>query len=137
MSNILETLPARRTRRVTTRAYAGQLSGSYVQAAANAGEFLDPTSASDPNNLAEPIGGILDVTAAQSGLFDYRVTKAPAGYTAKITFPNTANITGWSHFLILKIYSAPGVELAAGAYPAAILADGAFEFEISGPNGTF
>jgi len=41
----------------------------------------------------------------------------PAGYTAQIV-PGADGLHP-----ILKIFSAPGTELAAGAYPAAILAD--------------
>jgi hypothetical protein len=56
------------------------------------------------------------------------VASAPAGYTAML-IPG-ATLNAWK----LKVYSAPGTELAAAAYPAAILA-GVFLFFIEGPKG--
>jgi hypothetical protein len=134
MANTLKAKPAKRTRRVTTRPYIGTLTGNYVQASGAAGELLDPTSAADPNFLAEPIAGFLDLAALNASMYEIVVIRGPAGYAAKILLSTAA--TGWNNALLLKIYSAPGVELAAAAYPAAILAD-TFEFEITGPNGTF
>jgi hypothetical protein len=120
---------------MTTRAYKGTLTGSYVQSNGTVGEILDPTSATDPNYYNEPIGGIFNLADHTAGLYESKVTKGPAGYTAELKL-NTAP-TSWANAYALKIYSAVGVELAAAAYPAAILANPTFEFEIVGPNGSF
>lgn len=130
MANILIQKLSRRTRRVTTRVYLGTLTGNYV----TGGEPLDPTAATDPNSYNEPIAGIYDAGAIAAHVFESKVVRFPGGYMGEIV-PGSAP-TGWNNAFRLKLYSAPGTELAAAAYPAAILADN-FEFEISGPNGTF
>jgi hypothetical protein len=56
------------------------------------------------------------------------VTNFPAGYTANL-IPGS-NLTNWK----LQIYTSGGAELAAAAYPAAIIAT-PFVFEIEGPKG--
>lgn len=133
MPNTLIVKPSRRTRRVTTRIFRGVLTGNYVQNAGAAGETLNLTTATDPNHLGDTVGGKLDVAAVTARLFEAKVVRAPAGYGAEINLSTGA--TSWANAFILKLYSAPGVELAAAAYPAAILAD-SFEVEISGPNGS-
>ena len=72
--------------------------------------------------------------AVNAKLYEFKVVRAPAGFDAQINISTGA--TGWNNALILKLFSAPGVELAAGAYPAPILAD-SFDVELSGPNGSF
>lgn len=133
MPNTLILKPSRRTRRVTTRCFSGALTGAYVLNAGAAGEVLNLTTATDPNHLAEPIAGLLDLGAINAKLYEFKVVRPPAGYGAEINVSTGA--TSWANALILKLYSAPGVELAAAAYPAAVLAD-RFDIEISGPNGT-
>jgi hypothetical protein len=56
------------------------------------------------------------------------VSSAPAGYAA-VLIPGTT-LNNWK----LKIYSVAGTELAAAAYPAAILA-GVFILFLEGPKG--
>jgi hypothetical protein len=133
MANTLQQKPSRRTRRVTTKVFKGTLTGSYVQATGTAGEVLNVTTATDPNFYAEPVAGLFDNAAHVAGLFEAKLVRPPAGYTGELVKKTTP--AGWQDAYILKLYSAPGTELAAAAYPAAILAD-TFEFEITGPNGT-
>lgn len=134
MPNTLQVKLSQRTRRVTTRVFTGVLTGSYVQATGTAGEFLNLTTATDPNFYAQPVAGLVDNAALTAKVFEAKLVRPPAGYTGSIVKKTTP--TGWNDAFILKLYSAPGTELAAAAYPAAILAD-TFEFEIAGPNGTF
>jgi hypothetical protein len=134
MANTLIVKAARRTRRVTTRVFRGVLTGAYVQNAGAAGEVLNFTTATDPNHLNEPIAGMLDLGAINAKVYSFKVSRLPAGYTAEINLSTGA--TSWANALILKIFSAPGVELAAAAYPAPILAD-SFDVELSGPSGSF
>lgn len=135
MANVLQAKPAKRSRRVRTRVFKGTLSGAYVQFGAGVGEILDLTAATDPNFYNEPIGGIFNLADHTAGLYEAVVTKAPAGYTAQLKLQ--AAPTGWNNAYTLRIFSAAGVELAAAAYPAAILADPTVEIEISGPVGSF
>lgn len=131
MANTLIALPATRTRRQTQRSYSGIFTGG---AYALGGELVDPTNATDPNFLAEPIAGFFDIADHQARIYKAEVTKAPAGYGAEILLNPAA--TGWNNAYFVKLFSAPGVELAAAAYPAAILAD-RFHFSITGPSGKF
>lgn len=88
--------------------YGLVLSGVYVQAA-NGGEILNLNGAAgnfDP-------GQFWGYTGPKYG----DPTQPPAGYTAQI-LPGADGL----HW-VLKVFSAAGQELAAGAYPAAILAD--------------
>lgn len=134
MPNTLITKPTQRSRRSTTRCYRGVLTGAYVQNAGAAGEVLNFTAATDPNFLASPIAGLLDVNAINAKLYEFKVVRYPGGYPAELNLSTGA--TSWANALILKIFSAPGVELAAAAYPAGILAD-SFDVELTGPNGSF
>lgn len=104
--------------------YQVALSGAYVQAVrgSNVGEVL---------NLGNYVGKFdpeqgwgLDGPSVGSG----KVTNPPAGYPAKI-IPG-ADSQHW----LLQIFSAAGVELAAGAYPAGILADVDIYIEFEGGN---
>jgi hypothetical protein len=135
MPNTLIIKPARRTRRVTTRVFRGVLTGAYVLNAGAAGEVLNLTTATDPNYTNDGVRGIFDPAAATAKVYEAKLVRPPAGYTGEINL-STAAAPTWANAFILKLYSAAGVELAAAAYPAPILAD-SFEFEISGPNGTF
>src|SRR5258707_704264 len=116
MSNTLQAKPAKRTRRVTTRPFKITVAGNYVQFGAGVGEIIDFTAATDPNYLAEPIAGFFDLAAHLAGMFEAAVIRFAGGYTAELKLQ--AAPTGWNNAYTLKIYSAPGTELAAAAYPA-------------------
>lgn len=60
---------------------------------------------------------------------DITVTKVPGGYTAEIVSSGVGSPTLATAYL-MKVYTTAGTELAAAAFPAALLA-GVFEFEIN------
>lgn len=84
------------------------LSGVYVQVA-NGGEILNLNGASGVYDSDQYWG--------YQGPKWGTVEQPPAGYPAQIV-PGVDSLHP-----ILKVFSAVGVELAAGAYPAAILAE--------------
>ena len=89
------------------------------------------TTGGDTVNLQAitPSLGLADATVGYPGVVnECEVSSAPGGYTAILI--TGATLATWK----LKIYSAAGVELAAGAYPAAILA-GVFILFLEGPKG--
>lgn len=76
-----------------------------------------------------PGKGQADATVGYPGtVSESEVASAPAGYTALLV-PGTT-LANWK----LKVYSVAGTELAAAAYPAAILA-GVFVLFLEGPKG--
>jgi hypothetical protein len=87
------------------------LSGAYVQAVRgqNVGEVLNLASFTGKFDAEQNWG----YTGPKRGF----VVNLPGGHAAKI-LPG-ADGTHW----LLQVFSAAGVELAAAAYPAAILAD--------------
>lgn len=115
------------TRRRTEREYQVAFSGNYT----TGGAVLDLTAALDPKFLAAGyLGGIFDLGLLQDGSIVARLNRFPGGYTGEIVVNGSA--TGWANAYLLKLYSAPGTELAAGAYPAAVTGDTA-SITVSGP----
>lgn len=129
-NTLVQSTPSAVSRRRVTRTYTGRLTGSYVLG----GEPLNPTLATDPNFVADPIAGIFDKPSVLAGDFSFRLDRAPSGYQGEINLATSP--TGWNNALLLKLYTAPDTELAAGAYSVAIKAD-SFTFSISGPKGMF
>lgn len=105
---VLEVSPIFKQRRIR---YSLVLSGAYVQAVrgSNVGEVLIPNNAVGKYD-AQQFWGFQGPKFGEA-------SQPPAGYTASI-LPG-ADSQHW----LLKIFSAAGVELAAGAYPAGVLAD--------------
>lgn len=105
---ILEVSPMIKQRRIR---YGVVLTGAYVQAVrgTNVGEVLIPNNAIGKFDSQQYWG-------FQGPKFG-EASQVPAGYTATL-LPGADSL----HWL-LKLFSAPGTELAAGAYPAGILAD--------------
>jgi hypothetical protein len=88
------------------------------------GQVIDLTALTNPNFL--PNVGISGFNIP--ALSDVAITKVPAGYTAEmVAGTNTAAL---ATAFKLKIFTAPDTELAAGAYPASLLAD-YFEIEVN------
>jgi hypothetical protein len=108
MLTIVEDGPLFKNRRIR---YNVALSGLYVQAVrgSNVGEVLNLGAAVGKFDAMQYWG----YTGPKFG----DPAQPPAGYTAKIV-PGADG----SHWLF-QIYSSAGNELAAGAYPAAILAE--------------
>lgn len=86
------------------------------------GDTVNLTTITNPKLLSGGRAGSLPTGA--------RIVRYAAGYLAELILGATMQTC------LLKIYSAPGVELAAGAYPAALAAD-FYEFELEGPKGSF
>lgn len=101
--------------------YKVALSGSYVQAVAGAdtGEVLKLEGAANPGFQSNAFWG------PNGPVRVYNVT-GPAGYGVELILGGNPN-----HWL-LKIFSAVGTELGAGAYPAAISGDTNITIEASG-----
>lgn len=97
-----------------------------------------------PTGSYPPGGDPIDLTAITDPTFQgscfpgkvpdrVLILNVPAGYDAEIVAgTGTTLATAFK----LKVYSAPGTELAAAAYPAALLAD-AFQLALIGPNWGF
>ncbi|MDE2102973.1 MAG: hypothetical protein KGL39_37360 [Patescibacteria group bacterium] len=102
-----------RKKEVVVKAVA---SGNY----ATGGDTVDLTAVTNPSNR---IGGFFGYPGT---IEDNSVEQGAGGYTAELV-PGTS-LSNWK----LKIYSAPGTELAAGAYPAAITGD-SFTLRFRGP----
>ncbi len=91
---------------------------------ATGGQVLDLTALTNPNFYPNVGVSAFNIPPLE----DLIVTRVPAGYTAEIvagTDP-TALATAFK----LKLFTAPDTELAAGAYPASLLAD-FFEIEVN------
>lgn len=91
-------------------------SGNY----ATGGDTVNLTAVTNPQNHN---GGSFGFPV---NIQDYSVEQGGGGYTAEL-IPGATPAT-WK----LKVFSAPGTELAAGAYPAAITGD-PFELRFRGP----
>lgn len=101
----------------------------YIKAVASGnystgGDTVNLTSISNPANKTNGTAGY------PGTIVDYEVEQGAGGYTAEL-IPG-ATLATWK----LKIFSAPGTELAAGAYPAAITAD-FFILRFKGPKLRF
>ena len=106
------------TRRRKVLTVAALAVGNYVPG----GDSINLSNVQNPKFISNgKIGGVPKIA---------EVMNAPGGYSAEIITAST--LAGFK----LKVYSAPGVELAAGAYPAALLAD-AFLLKFAGPLGAF
>jgi hypothetical protein len=82
-------------------------SGSYVN---GTGETINFLTAANPNGLE--LSGFLPVNSVDAGIPD-----TPGSSVAGYGFGFAAYSAGSA---VLKFYSAPGTELASGAYPAGI-----------------
>lgn len=112
MANQLTVQSANHTRRKIVRRYLLAVSGNYTPG----GDPIDFTNVLNPGWHANPIPGGFPVPSIN----DVKIEKSPAGYNAEIV-AGTGNTL--STFAALKVSSAPGQELAAGAYPAALTGD--------------
>lgn len=124
MANVLtisEVNAVRVSEREKAIRYNVVLSGAYVQAVAGAdtGEVLKLEGAANPGLQANAFWG-------QKGPARVYNVTGPAGYGVELILGGNPN-----HWL-MKIFSAVGTELAAGAYPAAITGDANITIEASG-----
>lgn len=93
-------------------------SGSY----ATGGDTVDLTKLTNPKFISNGLAGAVPKAV--------EIINTPGGYSAEFIIGTTlANSK-------LKIYSAPGTELSAAAYPAALTSN-AFQIELVGPLGGF
>jgi hypothetical protein len=99
-----------------------------ISVAIGAGNYVPGGLPCDLTKVLNPklLSGAKPATLPKKGV----VINSPAGYNGEFILGATMQTC------LLKIYSAPGTELAAGATPAAIVAD-PFQVEISGPLGAF
>lgn len=113
MANTLSVVAVNREFVSKSIRYKVALSGSYVQAVRGTltGELLTLSSASGKLTEGQYFG--YEGASVNSA----RCINVPNGYPTKI-IPSTDT----NHFL-MQIFSAPATELAAGPYPAGILAD--------------
>lgn len=111
MPNVLTVLEVSNVIKQRRIRYGLVLTGAYVQAVrgTNVGEVLIPGNAVGKFDAMQYWG-------FQGPKFG-EASQPPAGYTASL-LPG-ADAQHW----LLKLFSAPGTELAAGAYPAGVLAD--------------
>jgi hypothetical protein len=111
MANVLTGISMESSKHGTRRVLKVALSGAYVQAvpgANPAGELLDLTSIQNTKGI--------DGIKSFNNLPDYQgAFPLPLGYVGVI-IPGATLKT-----YILKIYTAEGAELGAGAYPAGLL----------------
>lgn len=113
MSNALTALKADYTRRRKVVRLKIALSGNYTN---GTGEVLDFTNVANPQFHQNP-----GLNSLPADLGDFIVDRVPAGYSANIQ-PNPGGTT-LANSYALRINSAAGVELATGAYPAALTGD--------------
>jgi hypothetical protein len=110
------------TRRQKTIKAKAALVGSYVPVT---GVPLDLTTMTDPTFQGSCFPGMVPTTI--------QIDNSPAGYSGEIIAgTGTTLATAYA----LKIYTAPGVEMTAIAFPAALLAD-SFLLAMTGPNWGF
>lgn len=117
---ILDVQPSDRAKVIVAK---GVFSGSYVQfnAGTNAGEGpINLNTATNSNDLPFASFGV-------RGFDRIYPLQGPAGYSAQFIQSNNGS---W----FVKIWSSSGTELSAGAYPAAITGDTAFQFAFEGKN---
>ena len=96
------------SRRRKNRRYSVQPTGNYT----TGGDILDFSTVLNPNFFG-------DVNIANIPGFDEVSFELPGGYTAQMVPGSGSTLaTAWQ----LEIFSAAGVQLAAAAYPAALLA---------------
>lgn len=106
------------SRRKKTLIVKGTLAGTYTVG----GVTVDWTTTTNPKFISNGLVG--------SNPQHAEVINAPAGYSTELIAGTT--LKNW----LLKIYTAPGVELTAIAIPAALIADPLL-FELTGPLGNF
>lgn len=106
------------TRRKKKLVVSGTVSGNYV----TGGITIDWTTTTNPKLLS---GGMVSAQPQYA-----EVINAPAGYSGEFV-PGTT-LKNWK----LKVATTAGAELAAAAFPAALIAD-PFQFELTGPIGAF
>lgn len=109
------------TRRQKTIKIKATPSGSYVVG----GDPIDLSAITDPTYQGSCFPGSVPNTV--------QVDNAPAGYSAEIVAgTGTTLATAFK----LKVFTAPGTEMTAIAYPAGLLAD-SFTLALTGPNWGF
>lgn len=107
------------TRRIQAE-YTITVSGNY----ATGGDTLNLTTAT--NLTAVPYEGPIEVPAVPPKLFEVNC----GGYYAQLKTPSPANLSSY----LIQWFTPGGAEVAAGAYPAAILA-GQLTMELSVTKG--
>lgn len=118
----LTALGSSNSRRQKTIKVAATVVGNYVPVT---GVPLDLTTVVDPNFLGSCFPGQVPQSI--------QIENAPDGYSGEIIAGTGTNL---ATAFALKIYTAPGVEMTAIAFPAALLAD-SFLLAMFGPNWGF
>lgn len=108
----------------TRRRKRNRIQVTPVGTYAAGGQVIDFTALTNPT--FQPNVGISGFNIPP--LSDITVTKAPAGYSAEVVVGTDA--TALATAFKLKIFTTADAELAAGAYPASLLAD-FFELEVN------
>ncbi|HLJ90518.1 MAG TPA: hypothetical protein VKZ53_27160 [Candidatus Angelobacter sp.] len=126
MANVITVKRVQNLERDKSIRYQVALSGNYVQVA-NGGEVLAINSAQNPQFLPGAGWGLTGPDVTKFGV-GYPL-QGPGGLAAEI-------VPGVDAFHpILKLFNTTtGTELAAGAYPAAVIADTNFFIQLEGRN---
>lgn len=122
MSLTLVAVSSSNTRRQKTIKLNATPVGNYVVG----GVPIDLTTITDPTFQGSCFPGSVPKSA--------QVDNTPAGYTAEIVAGTDPTQLATTYKL--KVYTAPGTEMTAIAFPAALLAD-SFLLALTGPNWGF
>lgn len=136
MANLIVAITSDRSRRRTTRTYAVGINFNYANPGPN---FLDLTTATDPNHQGVGIAGILDPGDVAMGLYLPKIVNVQTPFIAAgVQYRpwvqmNPAGNATWPTGLIFKLLNeATGAEMAN-----AVAIVGAFVLQLEGPNSKF